>query len=299
MDTQPMTPVVPAFATPPHFDHVFVTVDDETLREVNACEFLAGERLGRFLIRESESSLIGKYTPTRIFGENTLVELFPNKFGEGEEFASVTVGVVFSFDHPGERISARNRLAAEGIPYRGELIERTLVPGSDPVPWYHSTRPQMGPGSPITLFFSELSPDFLQRIGARIGPDGRQDRSANLEAALQRPHGPRHLMRDLVGVTVRLRPARIGRVVQILSALGYALRETAREVQLHGPDSVVTLIPDEVAIEGLLSLQIKLARPADEPGLRFDFGPASSLVLSPLGAHDDTATWSFEPRKAR
>src|SRR5687767_4756104 len=107
-----------AFSTPPHFDHVFVVVDGKTLQSINDCRFLANEEFGRFWLKESESTLLGKYRATNVFGQNTIVEFFLDRFGP---FTSVNVGLVLSFDHAGEAIEARQRLQANGIPFHAEF----------------------------------------------------------------------------------------------------------------------------------------------------------------------------------
>ncbi len=71
-------------------------VNEETFNAIQDCRFLADGQLGRFFVRESESSLLGRYKPIRIFGKNTLIEIFLDKFEHGE-FDNVNSGVVVSF----------------------------------------------------------------------------------------------------------------------------------------------------------------------------------------------------------
>lgn len=283
------------FPTPPNFDHVFVVVSAETFNAIQDCRFLADGQLGRFFVRESESSLLGRYKPIRIFGKNTLIEIFQDKFGDGE-FVDVNSGVVVSFDYPGEALTARQRLTDRGIEFRGGVITRMLPNEPDPIAWYLSTRPDTGPRSPLALFLSEMDTAYLKRIGVRLGEDGQQNRSAHFEAVLRSPHPAELLMQDVVAVTLRLHADRVRRVVNVLTAVGYDQSSDGQTVRLRGPDGEVRLQSDDSAVEGALELEIKLARPAPEPGLRFDFGSASSLVLSPGGADDDRAIWSFVPR---
>jgi hypothetical protein len=155
----------------------------------------------------------------------------------------------------------------------------------------------MGPASALALFLSEMDPGYLARIGARRGEDGRQDRAAHFEAVLRSPHPPALLMEDVVGVTLRLHADRVNRVVKVLTALGYEKSSAGQTVHLRGPDGDIELRSDDSAVEGVLELKVKLARPAPQPGRRFDFTSASSLVLSPRGENDDHAIWSFVPHR--
>jgi Family of unknown function (DUF5829) len=298
MDTNPKGLQMEAhqtFPTPPHFDHVFVTVDEDTFNAIQACEFLSSSTFGRYVVRESESSLIGRYRPIRIFGRSTLVEVFLNKFGDGE-FESVNAGLVLSFDYPGEALAARQRLSSNDIAYRGEVIRRTFPGEADPIPWYLSTRPDMGAGSSLALFLSEIDTDYWARIGAPLGSDGRQDPAAHYEAALRRPHGPEYLMRDIVEVSYRLRPARTARVVSVLTAVGYEAHKDGSVVLLSGPDSDIRLHSDESAPEGLLGVKIKLTNATSPSVRRFDFGSTSSLTLPANEDGDRFAVWSFVPK---
>jgi len=281
---------------PPRFNHVFVVVDSATYAAVEACAYLKSEALGRFAAVESESTLVGRYRPIRIFGESTLIELFAERLGGGTEFERVSAGVVLSFDHGGEREAARQRLVDCGVAYRTELIWRRTTDEGPFEPWYHSTRPDLGAASPLALFISEAIPEYLERRGVAVGPDLAQDRAAQLTASLGRPHGPQHALKDIDGLTLRLHPQRALRLARILDPLGYQSAATGGVVTLSGPDIRIDVVADAAAPEGLLEARMRLARPDADPGRRFEFGPASSLVLSPRGPTDDHAVWRFEPR---
>jgi hypothetical protein len=287
-----------AFATPPHLDHVFLTVGAEALKLINECEFLRGEQFSRFATRSSESSLLSSYTATRVYGKNTVVEIFLDRFGGNDTFAEHCAGVVLSFDHPGEMREAHRELHAAGIPFSSEIVER-VTPGDGGgrvrSPWYEFTRPELGGISPVALFLHEMQPGFLAEIGAKAGPGGRQDRSERFNAALGRPHTPDHLMEDIAVVTVRLRPARIEQASAILSTLGYEVSAMESGIRVRGIDAEIIYLADESPREGTVELKIKTARPA--PGRRFDFGSESSLVLSPAGPDDCSAVWTFLPRR--
>jgi hypothetical protein len=278
----------------PLFNHVFVVVDAATLAAINACAFLSGELFGRFLAIESESSLIGRYRPTRIFGENTLIELFPERFGYGPEFGAVTAGIVLSFDHGGEREAARARFSNAGAPYRGELVVRETTPGADPTPFYQSTRPDLGAGNPVALFASEIAPAPLARLGLSIGPDRAQDRAGYLAATLRRPHGPQFALQDIIAVSVRLHPERAERMARALALLGYRESAEAEARRLTGPEAEIVILEGPGA-QGVTQVRMKLRAPHAEPGRRFDFGPSCWLILSPGGPNDDEAIWSFTP----
>lgn len=277
---------------PPPLDHVFVVVSAKTLAAINACPLLSEEAFGRFTMEESESMLIGRYAPTRIFGRNTFVELFPDRFGGGE-FAQVSCGVVFSFGKAGDHSAARQRMAGADFPFQAELLLRRRLPGNGLGPWYHSTRPAVG--APLALFLSEVTPEYMAHIGAPIGPGGRLDRGAYLTASNGRAQPPGALAQDIDAVTLRLAPGRAARVAQALTLMGYdETRDRDGAIRLTGPDVELGLrTPPAGAPEGVCEVWMRLNAP--EPPQRFDFGPGASLELSPAGPSDARAVWRFEP----
>src|SRR6516225_3010389 len=135
-----LAPSPAKLSAPPSLDHLFIVVSADTLAAINRCPLLTNETLGRFTIQESESTLIGRYAPTRIFGQNTFIELFPDRFGEGQ-FAEISCGVVVSFGQVGDHVAARRRLAAAELLFEAELLLRRQGPDNQLGPWYHSTRP--------------------------------------------------------------------------------------------------------------------------------------------------------------
>jgi hypothetical protein len=267
----------------PLFNHVFVVVDAPTLAAINACSYLADESFGRFTTVESESTMLGRYRPSRLLFANTLIELFPGRLGGGE-FETVTAGVVLSFDHAGEREAAQRRLTEAGLGYRAELVQRPVRSGV--APWYHATRPDMGEGAPVALFLSEMAPELMTRLGIAPGPGGAQDRAGYLAAVLGRPHGERQACVDVVGVTVRL-GAHAERMARLLTLMGYA----ADAGGLRGPDAEIAFADDEGPL-GVTEVRFSLRAPHPTPDWTFTLG-TSTLTLSPGGA--PTALWRFAP----
>jgi hypothetical protein len=281
-----------ALCAPPCLDHVFVVVSAETLAAISACQFLRAETLGRFTIQESHSTLIGHYAPARIFGRNTFIELFPDRFGEGE-FAEISCGLVVSFGQVGDHVAARQRLAAAELPFQAELLLRRYGPDNGLRPWYHSTRPAVG--GPLALFMSEVTPEYRAHLGAPVGPDGRLSRSAYLAASADRAEPVEGLMQDIDSVVLRIAPRRAARVAQALASMGYDRTDDGPSIRLAGPDVDVWLTPVPAgAPEGVCEVWLRLR--AAQPPRRFDFGPGASLELSPSGSDDARAVWRIEPR---
>ena len=274
---------------PPRFDHVFAVVSADAFAAVGACELLTSEAFGRFAVRETESTLIGRYRPMRIIGEHTLIELFQDRIGEGE-FAAVSCGLVFSFARVGDCEAARRRLSEAAIPFQAETLLRKRPSEGGLGLFYHSTRPQVG--GPLALFLSEVTADYMNYLGAPIGPDGRFDRASYHAASLGRPHSPNAILRDVVGATLRLTPARAARVAQVMALMGYAVAATPGEVRLTDGDVGIRLLtePDGCA-EGLREVWMRVS--AGQPHYHFDFGVTSALELSPGGPDDPRAVWRF------
>jgi hypothetical protein len=285
-----LAPSPAKLSAPPSLDHLFIVVSADTLAAINRCPLLTNETLGRFTIQESESTLIGRYAPTRIFGQNTFIELFPDRFGEGQ-FAEISCGVVVSFGQVGDHVAARRRLAAAELLFEAELLLRRQGPDNQLGPWYHSTRPAVG--GPLALFMSEVTPEYRAHLGAPVGSDGRLQRGAYLAASLKRPQPLGALAEDIDRVGLRLTPARAERVASALTAMGYGRADAGGEIRLTGPDVQLRLqSASDGAAEGVREVQMRL-RSSHAPR-RFEFGGAS-LELSPRGLNDARAVWRFEP----
>jgi len=277
----------------PYLDHVFLTVDPGTAREIARTDFLKSERFGRFRMKEATSTLIGPYRTANVAGRNTFIEFFPES---APPFEGVRVGMVLSFDKVGESARAHERLKALGVSVRHELVRRNVQGHDDPQPWYNLLRPDFGEKSPFTLFLSEITPEYFDRIGARRSDDGRQSREAYLAAAMKAPHLEAHLFDDLRRVTLRLRSTRAEQLRKVLVALGY---ESSAESPLHfrGPDADIHVLVNESEPEGVVELGLSLAKPYRESPSVYQFGTKSRLSLSPAG--EAGAIWQFADAAAR
>ena len=153
----------------------------------------------------------------------------------------------------------------------------------------------MGEGSPFTLFLSEITPEYFDTIGARRGPEGQQDRSAYLDAAVGDPHRADHVLRDITRVELRLSPERCERLPAVLSALGYATSLDGEAVVCGGPEATLVLVPAIDHLEGLTGLTLSLSEPDPQPGRTLRFGTGSELVLSPRRGRGRNRPLDFHP----
>jgi hypothetical protein len=274
----------------PHIDHVFVTVDRTVIDDVIRTPYLSESVFGRYFEKNAVSTLLGPYQTFNITGRNTCIELFD---AEKAPFPGVRVGVVMTFDHVGESPVAQERLEALGISCHTEQIRRQVPGHEEPQPWYRLLRPVFGEGSAFTLFLSEIRPEYFDRLGAKRGENGSQDREAYLEAALKRPHLPEYNFEDIVGVGLRLRPEQAQLLERILVALGYEARNGQAGVRLSGPDVRLEVATSD-GPEGLVSLELALARPHDgEPA--YEFGRGCSLSFVQGAGTPPRALWRFPP----
>lgn len=271
----------------PHLDHVFVTVGPEVVAAVCDNKFFADGVFSRFLVKNATSTLLGPYRTTNIVGRNTCVELFP----EGAPpFPNIRVGVVMSFDHPGESLQARARLDQLGVTYHHELVRRKVDGHDELQPWYHLVRPDFGEHSGFTLFLSEVTPEYFDRVGATRGRDGAQHRHAYLDAVVKAPHLPSHNFEDIRRVVLELAPARAELLAAILTTLGYRA-ENYGALHLFGPDVELELRQVPSGHDRLVELGLSLGRPHTETPRIHQLGSSSQISLSPSGqAH---AVWSF------
>lgn len=273
----------------PRIDHVMVLLDEQAYDDVAASGFLA-QRFGRLKRKEADSSIAGSYATLGVAGRNTLVELFRGSLPG----SALVGGLVFSFEEPSSSVAARAALdAAGGVPYHHDLVRRS-VDGSDvQQPWYHLISVDLGEASPLLLFLNEVTAQYFRSIGARPAPDGALRRSDYLDAVLGGPDDGTRLMRDITGITLRVRPQRAARIGDALAALGYLDTTEAGQRLLRGPDLTVRLTAEETGPERVAELELDLVpgtRPADVPA-ELTFGTSSRLVID-----GNTARWSFDPR---
>ena len=278
----------------PHLDHVFLTVDSTTLSDIQESALLSEEQLGRFRIKHASSTLIGPYRTVNVAGQSTFIEFFP---ASAPPFPGISLGIVMSFERPGQSLRARQRLELEGIPVRREMVWRSVEGSADPQPWYRLLRPEFGDDSPFTLFLSEITPEYFKHIGAQCTPDGHQTREAYLTAAMKAPQAEKHYFEDLRRVTLCLSEQRSWRLRAVLEALGHVCKEEAGRLLLQGPSGVLDVVIDDRGGEGLRQLDISLTRPFQGEPRVLRFGNRASLELSPLG--DATARWSFASKDNR
>lgn len=273
----------------PHLDHVFVTVDAAALGAISEDKFFADSVFGRFFVKNAVSTLLGPYRTSNVVGRNTCVELFSQ---DAPPFPNVRVGVVMSFDHVGESPEARARLDRIGVPYHHELIRRQVAGHDEPQPWYHLVRPDFGEHSGFTLFLSEITPEYFDRLGATRGEGGAQDRHAYLDAALKKPHLPSHNFEDIRRVVLSMSDEGTARLAAILTELGYRAERRAAAVHLYGPDVELEVRPGAArGADRLIELGLGLRQPHPAGAEVHPLGGASQIALSPAG--EAAAIWSF------
>jgi hypothetical protein len=263
-----------------------VLLDEDTYRNVAGCDFLPTQ-FSRVKPKTADSSVAGQYSTLGLAGTNTLLELFVGAVPGPRRY---TAGLVFSFERPGAVPDAHRTLQERaGIPAHYQLVERTDPNGHTRRPWYHLLAPDLGGDSPLLLMLNQVTPEYYASLGAEPGPNGELRRSDYLDAVLAGgapDGGGDHLLGDLTGVTLRLRPPRADRLTAALTALGYR----AQDGGLRGPEFTVRLDLDETAPEGVTEVAMALtSTPVGPEELRF--GEGCRLVLDPSGQ----ARWSFTP----
>lgn len=271
----------------PHLDHVMVSLDPDAHRELLESPLLPGI-FGRFKIKNAHSSMAGEYSSAGLAGHNTLIEFF---HAESPVLPGTTGGLVLSFAVSGAVHRARKLLDERALTRpRYELVQRVSPGTSEPRPWYHLLRPELGEHSPFVVFLSEVTPEYLALLGAPMSDDGALRRDAYLDAALGEPPRPQHCLRDIARVTVRLRPERAAVVKATLIALGYRVLGGDRR-ELHGPDFTLRMDIDDHGAEGVSEVVVDLAGSA-LAGRELRFGDSCRLTVAPEG---DSATWTFTP----
>jgi hypothetical protein len=259
----------------PHLDHVIVMLDPDAYRGVLASAVLPG--FSRFSVKESESSLAGRYSCATVVGHSTMVELFDVT---APPLPGITGGLVLSFEEPGSSAPAREALTAAGVPFTYELVERQVAGEAGMRPWYHLIRPELGQDNPFLLMVAEVTPEYYAHIGAGSG-DGPLRRAGYLDAQLGGPPPPDLPMGDVTGIALRLRADLADRLALALTALGW--ERDADE--LTGPG--VSLRLDRGEPSGVTWVGISSSA---SHGARETHGGSSVLDV-----RGDRADWRFTP----
>jgi Family of unknown function (DUF5829) len=271
----------------PLLDHVVVLLDEPAYADVVACGFL-GERFGRVKPKKVTSSIAGTYSAYGIAGTSTLLELFDGRLPD----ARLAGGLVLSFDRPGSVGPAQLRLEQTGgVTSEHELVYRNLPDSEERQPWYHMVRADLGPDSPLLLFFNEVTVDYYASVGAARGPDGELARRGYLDAAFGPVEPGDRMLEDIREVRLLVRPERGERIAAALGALGYTTdRPGGGRWRLTGPAAEIVLDPAPDGPEGVVEIVAALDRPPAQPR-EFTFGQTTRLALQ----SDGTARWSFTP----
>ncbi|MFI9504422.1 DUF5829 family protein [Nocardia sp. NPDC052566] len=272
----------------PVLDRVMVSLDPGAHRRVIESVLLP-EQFGRFAIKGATGSTADGYGSVGLACRNTLVEFF---HAAAPVLPGVTGGLCFSFQTAGSIGRARELLERDPeFSACYELICRAAPRETDLRPWYHLLRPDFGAHSPFTVFLGEVTPEYLAVLGVPRRPDGTLRRAAYLDAALGSPPAPEHRLRDITGVTVRLRPRRATVLAATLTTLGYAMESVRGQRILYGPAFELRIVVDDSAPEGVLSITVALTEPP-LIGTAFRFGDTSRLEIAPDGR---SAVWTFTP----
>jgi hypothetical protein len=262
-----------------HLDHVVVMLDPTAYRAV--LHSTALPLFGRFSVKESESSLAGRYSGATVVGHSTMVELFDVT---APPLPGITGGLVLSFEQPGSSNTAKELLESAGVPFTHELVRRVVDGDAEMRPWYHLIRPDLGEGNPFLLMIAEVTPEYYTHIGAVPGDDGTLSRAGYLDAQLGGSAAPDQPMGDVTEVVLQLRADLAARLEEVLVALGY---ESTLD-GLVGPGVSVRIERGEPT--GVLWVGITAST---QDSIEEPFGDSSTFSL-----RADRAGWSFTPTSA-
>lgn len=274
----------------PHIDHVMIRLDQRGYQDVLESGFLA-DHFARLHEKHAKSSLAGQYSTLGVVGESTLVELFHAELHLSPLPGRVplTGGLIFSFEKPGSSAAARRLMDACGeVKYHHDLVTRTIDGTDQPQPWYQLISVDLGTTSPFVLLLNEVTPEYFGAVGAKPSADGTLLRRDYLDAVVGTGGGAAKLMRDIVGVTLLVRPHRVGPISAVLRLFGYTATEHEGGHDLRGPDLSLRLLVDGSAAERIAEIQISLAARVSE-SMEYSFAGTSRLVINA----DETARWIF------
>lgn len=269
-------------------DHVIVMLDAKAYADVLASGEALGKELGRYAVKDSESSLAGRYSAAAVMGTSTLVEFFDVG---APPLPGITGGLVLSFETPGSIQTARSRLTDAGITFGYELVRRKADGDAEMQPWYHLIRPHLCEDNPFLLMVTEVTPEYFASIAATPTERGELTRRRYLDARIGHGREPGQALRDISSVRVRLRPDRARLVQTTLAALGFT-PVAEQDCALGGADSTVIIVSDAQAPEGVTAVGLELDHVPAMGSVPPRFGATSTLDL-PL--RDGRGEWRFEP----
>lgn len=265
---------------PVYLNHVYVNLDEESHEAICASPFIQKE-YAPFWQKTVKSEASGTYSATFLGGENSYIELFGNNSNEG--FCGVSFGV--------EQVGLSNQVCEQINTAFGADIAPQLnqfIDGEQQIPWYYFIDPPIPAlrDSALYTWIMEYHPDIFHHRSITWSDPTKLTRKAYLSA--ERSLLPSAWMKDVVALTVQLKPAAVSAFATLLRAFRYDETQEPGATLFCGPGISIRLIAGEMATKySIREIKTSLTRMIDQP-MEFNFGSNANLRLI-----EDTAVWTF------
>ena len=267
------------------FNHLFVTLDAESLEAVNESEFIANEFCNLSKLKTEADS--ESWTGTYLIGKSSYLELFAP--GGAEKVKEGSSGIGFSTVQIGEidKIEEQLRKLVPGRTRRGMRIRKM---DNGEVPWFHYLTVEQPEGSGFSSWLMEFHPDYLARKGVKQGEFGLVDRGALLRPK-SGDEAKRLLYNDISEVALELTPEEHNDLKLLLRAFGYELSVSGATAHYHSNNFLLKVVEQSGPVYRVRQAICNLTRSWEvEQEFRF-----SNRVM--LSMSKEAGRWLFERGK--
>ena len=272
---------LPDKGLPPAFlNHVVITLDTPTHREVEQSAFLRG-----FAVTEQRTTTTnrGAHTGFYLYGTHTYLEFVRASKKQPAGSSGVALGV--------DRTGALQALVDAATPHLVVEGPVTREYEGEPVPWFYLGG-RAGFSADFTVWLMEYHPQFLARWHPRSAGQGvsRKEVLRRYREVVRKSSNaaPTPYFGDIVGLNVVTGEKTHHNLTELGAWLGYDEHDLGGETLLRGPELGVRLVRTTTEASGVREVTMRVERqPKDE---EYRFGPTT------LRFHGDgLATWTFRP----
>lgn len=281
------------------FNHLYIVLDDQTYRAIQASDFLRGAFSGKEQ-RTTRTAAGESWAGTYFYTQENYLEFFGETIARpwNPEARAGWGGIAFSTDTPGGAQQV-GEIVKKAFGYTPHFALRQLVTPNQHVNWFYNLR--LAETVPVQAFDSwlmEYHPQIFDFKGidySASGPTRRAyltpwNRADGLDTG-GKPRAAAPLFQRILGATLQLERSAGMRYAEILQTLGHSVEKALDEIQVQMGDVSLTIRLTDPAIEVtylITSIRLQMTRKSVAP-VEFVFAPCSRLVLR----EDLTAEWRF------
>ncbi len=266
---------------PVYFNHLFVTLDNQTYSEITQSEFMRNQ-FANFEERTTTSNAGESWTGGYFYGEHTYFELFNIEKNPG--FKIGESGIAFGVEEVGGIELIYDQLKTK-VSEKVKKILRTRKIENKDIPWFYEVGVDYEDAT-LTLFtwVMEYHKDYLKNMYPDLKPEKNGImRRQNLAPRFDQSK----FLKDVYEATIALDDKQASRFLAELKAFGYVVKDKGKKKICKGPDIKFIVVPPIASISKITELKISLLR-EKEGQKTYGFGTKSTLEFK-----GKTAIWRF------